>query len=116
MMCAYVLCSPHGACHLDLALVIQSYLIFRAYLAAPHTFAAGPESAEVGLFAPEQIPFQDIAFSSISLTLQQWVEDKRRGVYSCMHGVIRKKPGASPRDPKAFELTDVHHTEVGADI
>ena len=96
--------------------MVQSYLLFRAELAAPHTFAAGPESEEVALFAPEEIPFDSIAFSSIHLTLKQWVEDKRRGTYSSMHGVIRKKPGASYRDPDAFKLTDVHHAEAGSSI
>ena len=91
-------------------------MIFRAELAAPHTYASGPESEEVALFAPDDIPFDSIAFSSISLTLKQWAEDKRRGTYSSMHGVIRKKPGASYRDPDAYKLTDVHHVEAGSSI
>lgn len=100
----------------DDVLVVQSYLIFRAELAAPHTFAATQESEEVELFAPEEIPFDNIAFSSINLTLKQWVEDKRRGSYTSMHGVIRKKPGASYRDPDAYKLTDVHHVEAGSSM
>jgi ADP-ribose/FAD diphosphatase len=96
----------------DNVLAVQSYLIFRAELAAPHTFAAGPESKEVALFSPDEIPFDSIAFSSINLTLKQWVEDKKRGTYSSLHGVIRKQPGASYSDPQAFKLTDVHHVEV----
>jgi ADP-ribose/FAD diphosphatase len=82
----------------------------------PHTFAAGPESEAVELFHPEEIPFDSIAFSSIHLTLKQWVEDKKRGTYSSLHGVIRKKPGADYRDPKAFKLTDVHHVDAGSNI
>jgi hypothetical protein len=93
---------------------LQSYLIFRAELATPHSFAPGPESQEVALFAPEDIPFDSIAFSSIHLTLVQWIDDKKRGQYSCRHGVIRKKAGASPRDPNASSLTDCFHTHLGA--
>lgn len=95
---------------------VQSYLIFRADLAAPHTFAAGPESEDVALFAPEDIPFDSIAFSSIHVTLAQWVEDKKTGAYTSRHGVIRKRAGASPFDPDAYSLTDAFHVQVGAPV
>ena len=48
----------------------QVQLIYRARLAAPE-IAAGPESAEVGLFRYEEIPWADIAFPSVRWALGQ---------------------------------------------
>lgn len=92
--------------HLDIPVIGQTYMFFRGRLAEPHTFGAGPESAEVRLFEAAEIPFEELAFSSVRLTLQQWVGDKAAGAYSRRHGVIRKKPGASYRDPDAFTFED----------
>ena len=88
--------------HLDIPMIGQTYIFFRGTLAAPFTFAAGPESSDVQLFAPDAIPYDEIAFSSVSMTLQQWVSDKSAGTYTLRHGVIRKKAGASPYDPAAY--------------
>ncbi len=53
----------------------QVQVIFRARFAdpapAPH-IAAGPESAEVGLFAWDDIPWNDIAFPSVRWALHAW--------------------------------------------
>lgn len=92
--------------HLDIPVIGQTYIFFRGRLAAPFTFEAGPESEDVRLFAPDGIPFDNIAFSSVSLTLKQWVSDKSAGKYTLRHGIIRKKPGVSPFDPDAFQYMD----------
>ena len=55
--------------------ISQVQLMFRARLAAPD-IAAGPESAEVGLFAWEDIPWADIAFPTVGWALRQWRETK----------------------------------------
>lgn len=47
----------------------QIYIIFLAKLKKPH-FSPGPESSECRLFALDEIPFDSLAFSSISVTLQ----------------------------------------------
>ena len=50
----------------------QIYLLFRARLAPPFTFAArAPESLEAALFRPEDIPWDQLAFSSVSIALKQ---------------------------------------------
>ena len=46
----------------------QVQLIYRAHLAAPH-IAAGPESADVGLFAFDEIPWAELAFPSVHWAL-----------------------------------------------
>ncbi len=54
------------------ALPPQIYLLFRARLAPPFTFAARePESLEAALFRPEDIPWDSLAFSSVSIALKQ---------------------------------------------
>lgn len=50
--------------------ISQVQLIYRARLADP-TIAAGPESLEVAMFAWENIPWDDLAFPSVSWSLHQ---------------------------------------------
>lgn len=92
--------------HLDIPVIGQAYILFRAQLAAPFTFSAGDESSEVALFDPADIPFDQIAFSSVSITLRYYLEDLASGHYNLHHGVIAKKPGSAPNDPAAFELRE----------
>lgn len=106
--------SPYA--HLDIPVIGQAYILFRARLLPPFHFGAGPESLEVALFAPDEIPFSELAFSSVDVTLQHWVSDSRRGSFGVHHGVIRKKPGASPRDRNAFEYRDNFELAVQDDL
>jgi ADP-ribose pyrophosphatase YjhB (NUDIX family) len=56
----------------------QVHVFFRATLAQAR-YAAGPESLEVALVAPADIPWADIAFPSTEFTLQRYLEDKAGG-------------------------------------
>jgi ADP-ribose pyrophosphatase YjhB (NUDIX family) len=56
----------------------QVHVFFRAVLPEPR-FGAGVESLEVGLFAPEAIPWHDIAFPSTDFTLHRYLEDRAAG-------------------------------------
>jgi ADP-ribose/FAD diphosphatase len=85
---------------------VQAYILFRAKLASPFTFSSGPESLEVELFDPAAIPFDQIAFSSVSITLQHYLQDMASGQWHLHHGVIDKVPGAAPNDPASFQLRD----------
>jgi hypothetical protein len=67
----------------------QSYILFRAQLAAPFTFSAGTESLEVGLFEPSAIPWGEIAFSSVAITLRSFVADMASGSWHIHHGASR---------------------------
>lgn len=48
---------------------VQSYIIFRARF-KQLTFSPGPESLECALFSLDEIPFDSIAFSSITVALK----------------------------------------------
>ena len=62
MLCTQVL-SPYS--HLDIPVIGQAYLLFRARLMPPFAHAPGEESLETALFAPEDIPFDQV-FSAAS--------------------------------------------------
>ena len=46
--------------HWDIPVIGQAYILFRAWLAPPFTFAPGTESLETRMFAPEDIPFDQV--------------------------------------------------------
>ncbi len=50
----------------------QVQVIFRGRFDGPPVFAAGPESEDVGLFAWDDIPWNDIAFPSVRWALHTW--------------------------------------------
>jgi ADP-ribose pyrophosphatase YjhB (NUDIX family) len=56
----------------------QVHAFFRAKLRAP-MFGAGPESLEVKLVTPGDIPWQDIAFPSTTFALEKFLEDRAAG-------------------------------------
>ncbi|PSC68287.1 Nudix hydrolase chloroplastic [Micractinium conductrix] len=91
--------------HFDIPGISQAYILFRGRLAAPHTYAAQlPESLEAALFAPEDIPWGELAFSSVSIALRSYVADLAAGTFSVHHGVIVKRPGSGPNEPGSFLL------------
>jgi ADP-ribose pyrophosphatase YjhB (NUDIX family) len=57
--------------------ISQVQLIYRARLVDPE-IAAGPESVEVGLFAFEEIPWDELAFPSARWALRQYREVEGR--------------------------------------
>ncbi|MCO5555293.1 hypothetical protein L7F22_008838 [Adiantum nelumboides] len=89
----------HGKCHK------WSYILFRAKLRKPN-FSPGVESLECALFNIDEIPFDQIAFSSISVALRLYVEDYKQGNLKVHHGVIEKRTGASPSDPAGYAVRD----------
>jgi ADP-ribose pyrophosphatase YjhB (NUDIX family) len=56
----------------------QVHVFFRATLRTPE-FGAGPESLEVKLVTPEEIPWGDIAFQSTTFSLQKYLADLAAG-------------------------------------
>lgn len=71
---------------IDLPHINQVYMIFRADLTGD--FAAGPESQEVAMFAEQDIPWSELAFSTIERTLRHYFHDRRDGVFPLHIGVI----------------------------
>ncbi len=56
----------------------QVHVFFRAKLRTP-SFGPGPESLEVELVRPEDIPWPDLAFPSTEFTLHRYLEDRAAG-------------------------------------
>ena len=59
----------------------QVYLLFRARL-LNLDFSPGVESLEVALFAESDIPWDDLAFRAVSLTLKDYFADRKAGGYT----------------------------------
>lgn len=59
---------------IDLPHINQVYMIFRAELVGG--FSAGPESLEVALFEEHEIPWDELAFTTIERTLRHFYADR----------------------------------------
>jgi ADP-ribose pyrophosphatase YjhB (NUDIX family) len=57
----------------------QVHMMYRATL-LEGGFGVGAESLEVALFEPDEIPWQEIAFRSVSFALEKFLEDRAAGV------------------------------------
>jgi ADP-ribose pyrophosphatase YjhB (NUDIX family) len=68
--------------------VNQVHLFYRARLPEP-SFGPGEESLEVGLFGEGEIPWEEIAFRTISTTLRHFYADRRQGSYRLHVGEIQ---------------------------
>ena len=60
----------------DIPQIDQIYMFFRTGIENGH-FGEGPESIEVGLFAEEHIPWQELAFRPVYETLKEYFLDRR---------------------------------------
>jgi ADP-ribose pyrophosphatase YjhB (NUDIX family) len=56
----------------------QVHVIYRAQL-LDLDFSAGVETLELRLFSEDEIPWDDIAFRTIHLTLRHYFADRRKG-------------------------------------
>jgi 8-oxo-dGTP pyrophosphatase MutT (NUDIX family) len=62
----------------SIAHINQVHLFYRGRLSVSH-YAAGEESLEVALFAPEDIPWENLAFRSVTLCLEHYLADRKNG-------------------------------------
>jgi ADP-ribose pyrophosphatase YjhB (NUDIX family) len=69
----------------------QVYLVYRAKL-LHLDFIPGEESLEARLFREDEIPWNDIAFRTIHLTLERYFADRRTGTYRLYESQIFHKP------------------------
>lgn len=83
----------------DIPHVDQVHIFYLAKL-KDLDFAAGPESLEVRLFREDEIPWESIAFRTITATLKFYFHDRRKGVMSVHTGDIRdiQLPHETPAD------------------
>jgi ADP-ribose pyrophosphatase YjhB (NUDIX family) len=64
----------------SIAAINQVHLFYRAHL--PNSvFAAGTESLAVGLFGENQIPWNELAFTSVRFCLERYFADRQHGQY-----------------------------------
>lgn len=73
----------------DIPHVDQVHIFYLAKL-KDLDYAAGPESLEVRLFREDEIPWDSIAFRTITATLKFYFHDRRKGVMSVHTGDIRE--------------------------
>jgi ADP-ribose pyrophosphatase YjhB (NUDIX family) len=76
---------------LDVVHVEQVHLFYRAEL-VDTAFAPGEESLEVELFGEAEIPWDEIAFRTVSLTLRHFFDDRTRGHFDVHTGAIEWSP------------------------
>jgi hypothetical protein len=67
--------------------VNQVHLFYRARV-LDLEFKPGAESLEVALFEEPEVPWKDIAFRTVGLTLRHWFDDRRSGSYRFHSGEI----------------------------
>lgn len=82
----------------SLAHISQVHVFFRGTLKQPD-FGPGRESLEVGLFAMEEIPWNELSFTSVRMTLQMLEEDRLSGIFM-PRSVALQHP--SERELKSF--------------
>jgi ADP-ribose pyrophosphatase YjhB (NUDIX family) len=58
--------------------VNQVHLFYRARL-ADLNFQPGEETLEVSLYEEAEVPWQDVAFRTVALTLRHWFADRKKG-------------------------------------
>lgn len=68
--------------------ISQVYMMFRARLLDTDV-SPGVESLEVKLVREEEIPWEQLAFAMVRRTLEHFLEDRRRGVFTPRFGDIR---------------------------
>lgn len=93
--------------HYDIPMIGQTYLLFRAKFAdSREMHSAGSESLETRMVAASEVPWDEIAFSSITLALKAFFQDLAGGTWHHHHAVIDKKAGSPPNDPNSYLLKD----------
>ncbi len=78
---------------IDVPHVQQVHIFFRAELLDTH-FSAGTESLEVQLFTENEVPWKDIAFRTVSTTLELYFADRARGEFGVHTRAIVVAPAA----------------------
>jgi len=61
---------------ISVAHINQVHLFYRGRLEHP-IYAPGEESLEVEMFHPDSIPWEEIAFRTVTLCLQRYLNDRR---------------------------------------
>jgi ADP-ribose pyrophosphatase YjhB (NUDIX family) len=76
---------------IDVPGISQVHILFRARL-LDLDFRPGSESLEVALFGEAEIPWDELAFRSVALTLRHYFDDRRTGAWHFHTGRIDLPP------------------------
>src|SRR4051812_41165377 len=69
----------------------QIYVMFRARL-LDLDFSPGPESLEVRLFEEDEIPWEQLAFRTITRTLRNYFLDRKDGTFPVRVSALERRP------------------------
>ncbi len=78
-------------CMVSIPYVNQVFVIFRGLL-VDSRFHPGLESLETALFGEQDIPWNELAFRTVTFTLQRYLEDRKKGEFG-VHVTSLHKPG-----------------------
>lgn len=78
------------------------------------SYTTGSIVCKVWILSVASLFDTQVAFSSISVALRQYVEDMKSGVYRLHYSEIVKVPGSSPNDPKSYNVIDHFWTSTGS--
>ncbi|MEM1448927.1 MAG: NUDIX hydrolase [Planctomycetota bacterium] len=90
---------------LDIPHISQAYVVFRARLIGTH-FGPGDESSEVELVDIDDVPWEELAFPSVSTALRLYVDDRRAGRHRTHIGVVEWNGRGSRFDVGQYTLRD----------
>lgn len=76
---------------INLPNINQIYMMFRADL-ADLDFGPGHESLDVRLFAEDEVPWEDIAFRTITRTLRNYFLDRKLGSFPTRVSTLVRRP------------------------
>lgn len=93
--------APHA--QLDVPHISQVYAIFRARFLEPG-YGAGPESLEVEMRKPEDIPWDELSFPVVHFALKLWLDDLRAGRRGVHVGAVRWNGSGSRYDAAEYAL------------
>ena len=65
----------------------QLHLFYRARM-LDTSLAPGPETIEARLFREDEVPWDELAFRTVRLTLEHFFADRRRGAFAVHVGDI----------------------------
>lgn len=80
---------------ISLPYINQVYVMFRARL-VDLDFGPGPESLEVRLFPEDEIPWERLAFRTITRTLRNFFVDRKLGAFPVHVSALDRRPLISP--------------------
>jgi ADP-ribose pyrophosphatase YjhB (NUDIX family) len=80
---------------ISLPQISQIYMMFRARL-VDLDFGPGPESLEVRLFDEDEIPWDRLAFRTITRTLRNYFLDRKLGLFPVHVSTLVRRQGITP--------------------